>query len=357
MYDFNRKQQTISIEGVIYSAKDFEMIHFFEKDSFRNDLFQFLHDWFSDSTVLTVQTSGSTGTPKEIQINKERMMQSARLTCSFLGLQKGDNALLCMDLKYIGAKMVVVRSLIAGLNLYITPPCGNPLKNDSKEYNFAAMVPLQVFNSIQNPIEKERLSQIKHLIIGGGGVDPQIAKTIQRFPHQVYSTYGMTETLSHIALRKLSGKDASDRYYPFESVSLSLSDEQTLVINAPLVNPEKIQTNDIAEIFEDGSFKIIGRKDNIINSGGIKIQIEEVEYLLKNYISGNFAVSSVPDSKFGEILVLAIEEDTNINNSQIEATLPPYFIPKKVLKINAIPLTENGKINRPRLKELLIHLR
>lgn len=357
MYQFDRKRQTISIEGTIYSSKDFEKNPFQRDDSFRNDLYQFLHDWFSDKTLLTVQTSGSTGIPKEIQIDKERMMQSARLTCSFLGLQKNDKTLLCMDLKYIGAKMIVVRSLIAGLDLYITTPCGNPLKNDSQKYDFAAMVPLQVFNSLQTLEEKERLSQIKHLIIGGGAIDSKMAKTIQTFDNHVYSTYGMTETLSHIALRKLNGKDTSDRYYPFESVSLSLSEEQTLIINAPLVNPEILQTNDIAEIFEDGSFRIIGRKDNIINSGGIKIQTEEVEYLLKSCISGNFAVSSVPDSKFGEILVLAIEEDTNINNPQIETMLPPYFIPKKIIKIDAIPLTQNGKINRARLKELLIHLR
>ena len=149
MYNFDRKQQTITIEGVNYSAKDFEMIQVFN-NPFWNDLYSFLHDWFSDNPTLTVQTSGSTGIPKEIQVEKERMMQSARLTCSFLGLKAGDKALLCMDLKYIGAKMVVVRSLIAGLDLYITTPSGNPLKNDTTQYDFAAMVPMQVFNSLQD---------------------------------------------------------------------------------------------------------------------------------------------------------------------------------------------------------------
>lgn len=357
MYNFDRKQQTIIIEGVTYSAKDFATIRTFENDLFRDDLYSFLHDWFSDKSTLTVQTSGSTGIPKKMQVEKDRMMQSARLTCSFLGLKAGDKALLCMDLKYIGAKMVVVRSLIAGLDLYITTPCGNPLKNDTTQYDFAAMVPMQVFNSIQDKKQKQRLSRIKHLIIGGGAIDPQIAGEIQQFPNHVYSTYGMTETLSHIALRKLNGQDSSDRYYPFESVSLSLSSEQTLIIDAPLVNTERLQTNDIAELFEDGSFRIIGRKDNIINSGGIKIQIEEIETLLKDCISGNFAISSIPDPKFGEVVVLVTDKETNIDEPQIESILPPYFIPKRIIQIDQIPLNENGKISRSLLKNLLLSLR
>lgn len=356
MYQFDRKQQIISIEGIIYSAKDFESIDLSKGVSFRKDLHEFLHDWFSDSSILTVQTSGSTGTPKKMQVEKDKMMQSAQMTCSYLGLRKGDKALLCMDLKYIGAKMVVVRSLIAGLDLYITPPSGNPLKEDATEYDFAAMVPLQVFNSLQNPIEKRRLSRIKHLIIGGGAIDSQMAEEIKGFPHNVYSTYGMTETLSHIALRKLNGEGASDRYYPFPSVSLSISADQTLTIHAPLVSDEILQTNDIAEIFDDSSFRIIGRKDNIINSGGVKIQIEEVETLLRHSISGNFAISSLPDPKFGEIVVLAMERNASIDTLHIETTLPPYFIPKKIITIDAIPLTENGKISRVLLKELLINL-
>ncbi len=354
MYEFDRKQQTITIEGATYSPAYFESLKLSENDPLRNDLYTFLHDWFSDSSTISVQTSGSTGTPKELLAEKDRMMQSARLTCSFLDLQKGDKALLCMDLKYIGAKMVVVRSLIAGLDLYIATPSGNPLKADSTQYDFAAMVPMQVFNSLQNPIEEQRLSNIKHLIIGGGAVDKQILEKIKEFPHNIYSTYGMTETLSHIALRKLNGKNASEQYHPFESVYLSLSEEQTLIIEAPLVNSEKLQTNDIAEIFEDGSFKIIGRKDNIINSGGIKIQIEELETLLKDIIPGNFAISSMPDPKFGEIVVLVIEGDTIINESLIETTLPPYYIPKKIITTDSIPLTENGKISRAKLKELLL---
>lgn len=353
MYQLDRKYQTITIEGKTLTAKDFESVPDFPNDTFRHDLYTFLKDWFSNSPTLSVQTSGSTGPPKPIQVEKERMMQSARLTCQYLGLKEGDSALLCMNLKYIGAKMVVVRSLIAGLNLRIVTPDGNPLKNTDQSFTFAAMVPLQVFNCLQNRETKERLKSIEHLIIGGGAIDPQIAKEISTFPNHVYSTYGMTETLSHIALRKLNGNDASDRYYPFDSVSLSLSEENALIIDAPLVNSQHLQTNDIAEIFEDGSFRIIGRKDNIINSGGIKIQIEEVEAKLKSVFDFNFAISSISDPKFGEVVVLVTEEKHQINLTQLSEILPSYFIPKQVIQIDEIPLTENGKVSRAKLKALL----
>jgi O-succinylbenzoic acid--CoA ligase len=157
-------------------------------------------------------------------------MQSAQLTCSFLNLKKGDSALLCMPLNYIAGKMVVVRALIAGLDLYAVTPSGNPLKDLHQEFSFAAMIPLQVFNSLQSDTEKLRLSNIKNLIIGGGSIDPQIEEAVKNFPHKVYSTYGMTETLSHIALRQLNGEKTSDRYFPFDSVALSVSEDNALII-------------------------------------------------------------------------------------------------------------------------------
>ena len=177
-----------------------------------------------------------------------------------------------MNLRYIGAMMVVVRSLVAGLNLIVRPASGHPLSDINEPLKFAAMVPLQVYNTLQVLEEKERLKQTDILIIGGGAVDARLEADIQSLPGAVYSTYGMTETLSHIALRRLNGPAASEHYHPFSSVHLSLSPENTLVIEAPLVCADILQTNDIARIHPDGSFSILGRKDNVINSGGIKIQ-------------------------------------------------------------------------------------
>lgn len=355
MYQLNISEQTITIEGKTYTSDVFrnDVVPAFAKSStFHNELYVFLKDWFSDSPVLKVQTSGSTGIPKEILVEKSRMMQSARLTCSFLNLKKGDTVLLCMALKYIGARMMVVRSLIAGLNLYAVTPSGNPLKDIDVNFDFGSMVPLQVFNSLQSEIETRRLKQIKNLIIGGGAIDPKMAEEIQKFPNKVYSTYGMTETLSHIALRKLNGENASDRYYPFDSVTLSLTEDNALIIDAPLVSKDVLYTNDVVEMFEDNSFRIIGRTDNIINSGGIKVQAEEVEQLLKPHIDCDFAITSLPDTKFGEIVVLATTEKVDI--SKLLEILPTYFVPKKIIELDRIPLTETGKINRALLKKIIL---
>lgn len=334
------------------------------------DLQTFLDDWKSASPYLEVQTSGSTGTPKRITVRKEQMMNSARLTCDYLGLQQGDKALLCMPLRYIAGKMMVVRSLVAGLDLVVREPSGHPMADIDMPLRFAAMIPLQVYNTLQVPEERERLCQTDILIIGGGSIDSELEARIQGLPIRVYSTYGMTETLSHIALRRLNGPDASPYYTPFPSVKLSLSTEGTLVINAPLVADETLVTNDVAELLPDGRFRILGRKDNIINSGGIKIQTEIVEEALRPLISANFAITSVPDPKFGEAMVLLVTAGNDRSpigkqslclpensllselEEKIFERLPKYQRPKHILRIEAIPLTGSGKIDRAACRKL-----
>ncbi|MGL4668247.1 MAG: AMP-binding protein, partial [Saezia sp.] len=281
--NLQRLTQTITIAGKIYDAAAILASDVaFNSTAYGAQLLSFLQDWFSPAEDICVSTSGSMGAPKKIHVEKDRMMQSARLTCQFLGLQPGDTTLLCMPLEFIGGKMMVVRALVAGLDLHFVSPCARPLEHTAQHFIFSAMVPMQVYDSLHHEGERERLMAIKHLIIGGGSIDEEMGKTLKTFPHAVYSTYGMTETLSHIAVRKLSGSDVSELYHPFESVSLSLAQpDGTLVIHAPLVAKEPIYTHDVAQIDEDGSFRILGRKDNVINSGGIKIQAEEVEALLK----------------------------------------------------------------------------
>lgn len=357
MYQLYIKRQTVTIDGGVYLPDSFKskgIPAFALKSDFHYQLYLFLKDWFSRSPFLQVKTSGSTGTPKDILVEKERMMQSAKLTCSFLGLEQGDKALLCMSLDYIAGKMMIVRALVAGLDLYLITPNGNPLKETNTSFDFAAMIPMQVYNSLQSGVEKERLRNVKNLLIGGGAIDPILAAELKLFPNNVYSSYGMTETLSHIALRKLNGDDITENYIPLDGVALSLSEDNTLIIDAPLVSAEKLYINDVAEIGKDGSFRIIGRRDNVVNSGGVKIQIEEVEMLLKPFISVPFAISSLPDVKFGEILVLVVENKFDIR--QIEEKLPAYYLPKKIIEIEAIPLTETGKISRSVLKEMILNI-
>ena len=331
---------------------------------------QFLEEWNNASETVLVHTSGSTGEPKPMLVEKRRMLASARRTNDFLGLREGDTALLCMSLDYIAGKMMVVRAIERHLRLVVVEPSGHPLNNgqwimDNGQFDFAAMVPMQVYNSLQVPEEKETLKQIKHLIIGGGAVDEALAEELKTFPNNVWSTYGMTETLSHIALRRVSGPEASEWYTPFPSVEVSLSEEGCLVIDAPEVCKERLVTNDIAELATQRGqtpcntlrysqmgqspcvtnvpFKILGRKDNVICSGGIKIQAEEVERQLRPHLSLPYLITKRKDEKFGEIVVLLTEGDIETAKRICEAVLPKYQRPKAYVHVSEIPLTETKK--------------
>ena len=353
----------------------------------------FLSEWNNDSDTVLVHTSGSTGKPKPMMVEKKRMLNSARITCDFLGLKPGDSALLCMSLDYIAGKMVVVRSIERHLHLISVSPSGHPLKDinlkDANgkyvngEITFAAMVPMQVYNTLQVPEERERLTHIRHLIIGGGAIDASLEKELRSLPGNIaiWSTYGMTETLSHIALRRINGAEASEWYQPFDSVKISQTDEGCLVIDAPLVCAETLVTNDIVEIesyiynkvenheevgkhnkVEKLRFRIKGRKDNVICSGGIKIQIEEVEALLKPHLEKPFMIAKKKDEKFGEIAVLLTEDEdikkveatirrllsgkSDDSNKSSESKSHKYWIPREYLHVEHLPLTETGKPKR-----------
>lgn len=316
---------------------------------------EFLAEWNNESETILVHTSGSTGKPKPMYVEKKRMLNSARITCDFLGLCPGDTAFLCMSLYYIAGKMLVVRSLERKLNLVSVNPSGHPLKDVVLSFDkpsLAAMVPLQVYNSLSVPAEAEKLRNFTHLIIGGGAIDDGLSKSLQAFPNNVWSTYGMTETLSHIALRRLNGDKASEWYTPFDSVKVSQNEEGCLVIDAPLVHDGKLITNDIVEL-KNGQFRILGRKDNVICSGGIKIQMEEVERTLKPYMESAFIITKRSDKKFGEIVVLITE---NNNIAEVESickrVLPKYWCPHYYLHVEHVPLTETGKPARAKALSL-----
>ena len=317
---------------------------------------EFLEEWNNPSPYVHVQTSGSTGTPKPMLVEKQRMLNSARITCDFLGLREGDTALLCMSLDYIAGKMMVVRSIERGLKLISVEPSGHPLSTPHSPLSFAAMVPMQVYNSLQVPEEKERLKQIRHLIIGGGAIDDALASALKTFPNHVWSTYGMTETLSHIALRRLNGPEASEWYTPFPSVKVSFNDEGCLVIDAPEVCSERLVTNDIAELSSgtvpNMKFRILGRKDNVICSGGIKIQIETLERQLRPHLQAPFLITKRPDAKFGEAVVLLTEGTVPEAQEVCERILSKYHQPRVYLHVDQIPLTATGKPARQQAEQL-----
>ena len=321
------------------------------------DYATFLDEWRSDAPQVLVHTSGSTGKPKPIWVDKSRMRASAQITCRFLGLQSGDTALLCLPVDYIAGKMMVVRSEECHLRLIAEEPSGHPLRHVSEPITFAAMVPLQVFQSLQDPVEAARLRAICHLIIGGGAIDEHLEQMLVSFPHAVWSTYGMTETLSHIALRRVNGPKASLWYTPFDSVRVSLNADQCLVIDAPRVCEQTLVTHDRAELRTDKmgrqQFRILGRIDNVIDTGGIKVQIEEVEALLRPHLQAPFMITRAADARLGEAIVLLTEDQRTEQVQQIAAeTLPRYWQPRHILAVNQLPMTATGKPARAQAQQL-----
>lgn len=329
-------------------------------------LSEFMNEWERPTDYISVKTSGSTGTPKEINISKANMRRSAEITCRFLGLHPGDTALLCMPLDYIAGKMVVVRSIVCQLQLISVPPSNRPLETLTEAPTFAAMVPSQVYAILtENGRQAHLLRQIKHLIIGGGAIQPELHKLLQSWPatSHVWSTYGMTETLSHIALRQLNGPNQSEWYTPFPSVRVASNAQNCLVISCPWAINPLLVTNDIAEVNAEGKFRILGRFDNIICTGGIKIQIEKVEQLLISYMDKlgihDFAITSIDDKQYGQAIVLIYcgPREILVTNpharEQIHDLLPQYHSPRYfVATKEPHPTTGTGKPARAAIKEL-----
>ena len=358
---FDRMDRII-IDSKIYTRDNLSEI---ENESVRD----FLIEWFSDSPTVNLHTSGSTGKPKLIVAEKSRMIASAKMTLDYLGLKPGDTALLCLSVNYIAGKMMIVRAIVGGLNLLIGDLSSNPLQNEERHIDFAAMVPLQVYNSYRD--KSGRFSRIGKVIIGGGAIDRNEESFYSTLPNEIYATYGMTETLSHIAMRRINGDKRSPYFTPMDGVDVKVKEENgenigTLVINAPCLCAETLYTNDNVEMRSDGTFRILGRKDNVVCSGGIKLQIEEIEAKLANIIHVDFAISSKPDEKLGEKLVLVIEDskERHVATSSsallssylgfdLTACLEKYEIPKEVFYILHLPRTESGKIARAKLKQML----
>ncbi len=355
---------------MIPDFRHIEIKSFAPKTEFEEKVVEFLKEWFSDSETVKVQTSGSTGTPKIFEVEKEKMLVSAKMTCDFLDLKQGDSALLCLPLEYISGKMMVVRSIERKLKLHITNPSIKPLENLVEEIDFCAMTPLQVENSL------DKIHLIKNLIIGGSSVSETLKKKIQdsRFKIQdsrIFETYGMSETLSHIALKEIY-PTKEDEFKIFDGIYISLDERDCLKIHAPKLNSEILQTNDLVEIRNEKRFRFLGRIDNVINSGGAKIFPEELEALVKKYISNEVVFLGLADEVLGQKLILVVEKKEsrieNQENSEFQLNekyldlkekisnlkfQKSFHKPKEIIFVDEIPRTPNGKVNRLELTSII----
>ncbi|MBF0695599.1 MAG: AMP-binding protein [Flavobacterium sp.] len=307
-----------------------------EGEDFERSVGDFLLDWFDHRDHLELTTSGTTGAPKTIRINKQAMVNSAVATGRFFDLVSGNRILHCLPTKYIAGKMMFVRGFILGLDMDFVAPTSNPLEKNDEKYDFAGMVPLQAKNSL------DKLDSIKKLIIGGMKIHQTLEEELLKLPTEVYETYGMTETITHIAAKRV-GENA---FTVLPNVTISYDDRNCLVIHAPAISDDVITTNDLVELVNENQFVFLGRVDNVINSGGIKLIPEKIEEKLGGKIDRTYFISSLPDDTLGEKVILVVEGEPFEIDQEAFKSLDKYEKPRQVIFVPTIKVTATGKIMR-----------
>ena len=344
------RNETIRLNGATYNRSNLEQLHFRDElqDSWRNAIYYFLQNWFDDSDFILAQTSGSTGKPKSIQLPKQSMLNSARMTNQFFGLHAESVALLCLPASYIAGKMMLVRAMVSGFNLITIAPSANPFEDLHTSVDFTAITPYQLFHSA----ESLRTKQVRKIIVGGSPVISKLEQLSENIPSELFETYGMTETCSHIALRQFNGKEKSDCFTILEGVSIRQDERGCLAIKAPHLLKEEIQTNDMVELIGKDSFRWLGRADSAINSGGIKIHPEQVEKKLEGIIPSSYFISSIPDDVLENKVVLVIESANYTSqqeaelNFQLQKLLTKYELPKQILYVPRFSYSTSNKVLR-----------
>ena len=328
------------LQGISYSANG--ILEYLKENE---DYYNFLKSWFDDKDYILTNTSGSTGNPKEIKLKKLDLIESSKLTARYFDLKVGDKIINCLPIKYIAGKMMLVRSLVLGLDLYLFPVTSSPISDLKKNYELIAFTPIQLENSIPF-IEK-----IKKVLVGGSPVQDNLKEKILNSKSIIYETYGMTETITHIAARNLSIGEKEFTTLP--GIEIGKRDN-CLFIKPNHLSIEMVQTNDVVELTDKNKFQLIGRNDFIINSGGVKLNPETIEKKLSKYISADFVISSIDNSKFGEVVALVFKKNIPDDYNKAFTHLSKYEIPKEVLAIDNFP-ENNGKINRVKIRNLINH--
>lgn len=357
--------KSIQLNSIKYSSADVDGLitdsSFAGRMLWEQKIFLFLQEWWSAKDTLVQHTSGSTGIPKEILLSKSSMVASARRTCAYFQLTKNSRAVLCLSADYVAGKMMLIRAVVSGMDLMVVPPEGNPYKDLSGCVDFIAMVPLQAENMFSLlGTEKAPRAEVKTVLLGGATVSPLLEGKINgEDKTRFYLGYGMTETCSHVALRRL-GVEQPPYYTAMNGVVLSQDDRGCLAIEDPEVVTGKLVTNDLVEFVGETTthFRWIGREDTIINSGGIKFSPEDLEKKISHLIPQPFLFTSVADDRLGRKLILVIEQqeegsgvslDSDSERSLMELlanVLSKYALPRELLWVAALKRTTNGKLDR-----------
>ncbi len=330
-------------------------------DDYEQHTLQFCQDWLLGKEQFLLHTSGSTGDPKPILLTRVQMEASAKATIKTLGLKAGDIGLVCLNTSYIAGIMMLVRGMVAEMDLLIVAPVASPLKELKQDLkiDFTALVPLQIQTTLEenNPGELLLLQSMKAILIGGAAVSIILEEKLQSIKTPIYNSYGMTETVSHIALKRLNGLEKQDYYQLLDGNLIDTDDRGCLRILSQVTNNQWIQTNDRVELIDENKFRWLGRVDSIINSGGIKIQPELIESTIEKILFENnirfFFIAPLPHPLLGEAVTLFIEgkEVLNINlTDQLKSVLPRFELPKTIIYVDSFPRITTGKIDKMKIK-------
>jgi len=355
------KNKTDSIlEPILWHGKQYSLTGF--RDYIKNkplqndieewekDIYSFIEDWLNiEKETFQVQTSGSTGKPKEIILQRQDMINSALMTGEFFHLKQKNTALLSLPAKYIAGKMMIVRALVLGLDLFITKPSIDIISSIKRSFDFSAFIPLQLQYAIDHQM-KNHINQLGIMIIGGASLSNKYINKLDDYQPKIYASYGMTETITHIALQRLNGDEKIDYFNCLPDIMVEQDARDCLIINNRK-NCQSWQTNDFVKLLSPTQFKILGRTDDIINSGGLKINPLEIEIEIQHLIDVDFIIGFVHDQQMGQRLVLLIEGQKDVQYSEIllnkiKQILPSNKTPKDVYYISQLLRTENGKLDR-----------
>ncbi len=360
---------SLAIRGRVFSAANLtapvELPH--ATDNERNAL-AFCAEWLSAAERFVVNTSGSTGAPKAIALSRTQMQASARATADALGLRAGMRTLVCLPVHAIAGRMMLVRAMELGLATTLVEPASNPLASlpAHSTFDFAAFVPLQMQTLLAGP-ERAQIDAMHAVLVGGAPVSAALAEAIALLQAAVYHTYGMTETATHIALRRLSGPGRSDAFAPLPGVELRLDARGCLALRGPMTNDDWVQTNDLVQLRPDGTFLWLGRADLVINSGGIKVHVEPLEARLEALLPAllgsawdgrRYAVVGLPDAHLGEAVALILEGEPLPESTArallagLRGHLGPYETPRTLQNVAHFVETSTGKIDRAATRAL-----
>ena len=321
---------TLILNGTAHRVKDLLQTQACVPD-IQSDVVDFLAQWYGPENTITAHTSGSTGPPKAIFLEKKFVAQSAIRTLDFFDLKPKARILLCLPLRYIAGKLMVVRALLGGLDLCTAEPTDDfdfLIQCRPNPFRFAAMVPNQVTKLLEAP---ERFDGLSSLLIGGSALSSRLETELGKVPTACFASYGMTETATHIALRRINGQNASDRFQCLDQIQVGLSERGCLTIEMPGLDVPFLETNDLAALDGPETFRILGRADNVIICGGIKYFPETLEKKLEDLIACPFFIGSQPDETLGHRIVLVIEgrTDEHMKKKRWKLIFPSVWIVTK----------------------------